>query len=71
MATSCLVADRPGSIKMAPMMRQQVVAPIAATHKCKPETIRISPSMATSTTSPRPPKKLAVVNVLRALVRSA
>jgi hypothetical protein len=63
------MANRPGSIKIAPRIRQHVVAPMAATHRCMPETIRISPSIATSRTNPSPPKKLAVVSVFSASVR--
>ena len=48
------------------MIRQQVVAPTAGTQRCMPETIRISPSIATSRTSPSPPKKLTAVSVFRA-----
>ena len=70
-AMSWPVASRLGSIRIAPRIRQQVVAPMAAIHKCMSETIRISPSMATSRTSPSPPKKLAVVSVFSVLVRSA
>ena len=56
---------------MAPIIMQQVVAPTAGIHKCMPETIRMSPSIATSRTRPSPPKKLTAVSVFSAWVRSA
>ena len=38
---------------------------MAETQRCMPETIRITPNIATSSTSPSPPKKLAAVRVSR------
>ena len=70
-ATSPPDFSRAGSIRIAPMTRQQAVTPIAGTQRWTPETIFNSPSMATSSTNPSPPKKLTVVSVFSALVRSA
>ena len=51
------------------MIKQQVAAPIGRNPQMHPETIRINPNIATKRTSPKPPKKLAVVRVFSAGVR--